>query len=210
MISARIWLVLLLSAGALGSCVTNHAALERKPSGGHGGGGGGVGGATAGSAPSAGTSGSPANGGGRADDEPVGSNRLTIVNGVVDAPAVVVCLGKVDLDGEVIAFGEPIAELDYAQSAQLDELDKVDAAKDTLQPFLIAGDLELIAGLDCEAAIDRARSVELAAAPPEEAQGGAGGADSASNAAGAGPGEGGDGGMGSRGELEVRPALRVR
>jgi hypothetical protein len=228
MIRGRLGLGALFAAGLLASCVTNHAALEKKPGGGHVAGFGGVGGASAGSGPTAGTGGDPVSGGGHADDEPAGTSRLTIVNGVVDAPSVAICLGKVDADGSVAVFGDPIAELDYAQSITLGELAEVDAARDTVQPFLIAGDLTLIDGLDCAAAIDLARSAEAIAPPPAGgSQGGAagessegapagatssaeGGAAGASNAAGAaGAGEAGEGG-GSGAAPAVRSALRVR
>jgi hypothetical protein len=207
MIRGRVWLGALISAGVLASCVTNHAALEKKPSGGYVGGFGGVGGASAGSAPIAGTGGDRVSGGGRADDEPAGTSRLTIVNGVVDADAVVVCLSKLDDDGDVIAFGDPIAKLAYGQSITLDELAEVDAAQDTLQPFVIAGDLKLIRGLDCQAAIDRAREAEGIAPPVTEAQGGAAGAESAAaGAPSSAAGEGGEGGAAP----EVRSPLRAR
>ncbi|MES1178584.1 MAG: hypothetical protein ABUL62_29950 [Myxococcales bacterium] len=211
MIRGRIRLGALFSAGVLASCVTNHAALEKKPGGGHLGGVGGVGGASAGAGPTAGRGGASSSIGGHADDEPAGTSRLTIVNGVVDAPTVVVCLGKVDTDGSVTAFGDPIATLDYAESITLGELADVDATQDTLQPFLIAGNLKLIRGLDCEAAIQLARAAEpMPPAPPFEGEGGAAGADG--GAAGAvsnvttSAGEGGEGGAAP----EVRSVLRVR
>jgi hypothetical protein len=212
----RVWVGALLSVGALASCVTNHSALERKPGGPEDTGGvGGVGGASAGAGPRAGTGGEPLSSGGRADDEPPGTDRLTIVNGVVDAPTVVVCLSKLDADGNAIALGDPIAALDYAESAPLGKLPKVDVAQDTVQPFLIAGDLELIRGLNCKAAIERARDAELVASPPpvSDAQGGAAGAESAaagadSSAAGS-AGQGGEGGEGGA-VPEVRSVLRVR
>jgi hypothetical protein len=189
--------------------MTNHTALEKKPDGGVVGGAGGVGGASAGSAPRAGSDGSSVSGRGHADDEPPGKSRLTLVNGVVDAPSVVVCLSQVDADGNVTAFGEPIAELDYAQSITLGELADVDPARDTIQPLLIAGDLTLIDGMECDAAIERARNAEGLAPPGVEAEGGAAGATG--NAAGAvGAAEGGEGGAGSGAVPAMRPALRVR
>ncbi len=158
---------------------------------------------------------------------------MTIVNGVVDAPTVVVCLGKVASDGSVAPFGEPLATLDYAQSTVLPDLAQVDLAEDTLQPLLIAGDLTQVDGLDCAAAVELAQNSELASAPAPDAsaagaagatqseQGGAAGALSAAagaadtdaaGAAGEGgnAGEGGSAGSGAGALPPVRSALRVR
>ncbi|HEY3253759.1 MAG TPA: hypothetical protein VGJ91_07420 [Polyangiaceae bacterium] len=170
-----LWLGSLLFAGGFVACVTNHDALEKKP-GGHGGGGAGGSSASAG-APShlGGFGGEAANGGGHADDEPPGESVLTIVNGVVDAPSVALCLAKVDPDGNVTPLGSPLtdAPLEYGQSLVLRDVDGVDFATDGLEPIVIAGDLDLIAGLDCEAAIERARAEE--ALSNGEGEGGAAG-----------------------------------
>lgn len=176
------------------SCETNHAALEKKPTGGHEGGAPGVGGAPSGSGLTSGSGGNAPTAGGHADDEPPGTSRLTIVNGVVDAPTVVVCLGKVASDGSVAPFGEPIATLDYARSTVLPDLAHVDLAEDTLQPLLIAGDLKLVDGLDCAAAVELARNTEAPLAPPSDAStAGAAGAAAEGAAAGATQSEQGGG-----------------
>ncbi len=214
------------------ACVTNHDALEKKPAGEGGGGNGGASAGAGGPAHLGGFGGEAANGGGHADDEPPGESVLTIVNGVVDAPSVALCLAKVDADGNVTPLGSPLTDepLGYGQSVVLREVEGVDFATDGLEPIVIAGDLELIAGLDCEAAIERARSEEaLSDGGSDLGAGGAAGDGSgtsvpaaAGNGGSAGEGggsfsEGGgssseDGGSAgaSAGPPAVRSALRVR
>lgn len=210
MMRDRVWLGALLSAAALASCVTNHEALEKKPGSGHQGGAGGVGGTSAGFGPVSGSGGDPLSVGGRADDEPRGTSRLTIVNGVVDAPSVVVCLSKLDGAGNATPFGDPIATLDYAQSTPLAKLSHFDPARDTLQLFVIAGELELVRDLNCQAAIAAAQAAEALAspspAPNSEAQGGAAGAENAAGASSSAAGEGGEAGAAP----VLRSPLRVR
>ena len=164
------------AAFLLASCEADHTALEKKPTGGHVGGAAGAGGASAGSGLTS-NGGAAAIGGGHSDDEPPGTDRLTIVNGVVDAPTVVLCLAKVASDGSVTPFGDPIATLDYAQSVVLPDLAHVDLAEDTLQPLLIAGDLTLVDGLDCASAVELARTTESPSPPAvDDSAGGAAGA----------------------------------
>jgi len=220
MLRRGLWLGSLLFAGAFVACVTNHDALEKKPAGrGNGGAGGTL--ASAG-APGllGGFGGEAANAGGHADDEPPGESVLTIVNGLVDAPRVALCLAKLDADGNVTPLGSPLtdAPLEYGQSWVLREVDGVDFASEGLEPIVIAGELDLIAGLDCEAAIERARSEEaLADAGGYLGAGGAAGDGNGMNVAGA-AGDGGSGGAGGSGGEggssvalpAVRSALRVR
>jgi|SRR6478735_680886 len=208
---------LLLAAGFV-ACVSNHAALEKMPAG-RGGNGAGGGLSMAGATHRGGNGGEAANGGGHADDEPPGESLLTIVNGIVDAPSVALCLARVDLDGSVTPLGSPLgdAPLGYGQSLVLREVDGIDFETDGLQPIVIAGELELIAGLDCEAAIEKARSEE-AASDGEFAQGGAAGDGSGvglpplSGSGGEGGAAGGEGGSGGAppGPQAVRSALRAR
>src|SRR6478752_2090362 len=219
MLRRGLWLGSLLSAGAFVACVTNHDALSKKPAGR---GGSDAGGYSAGGAPShhGGSGGEVDSGGGHADDEPPGESVLTIVNGVVDAPRVALCLAKVDADGNVTPLGSPLtdAPLEYGQSWVLRAVDGVDFASEGLEPIVIAGELDLIAGLDCEAAIERARSEEaLADAGGYLGAGGAAGDGNGMNVAGA-AGDGGSGGAGGSGGEggssvalpAVRSALRVR
>jgi hypothetical protein len=222
------WLVSLLFASGLAACVTNHDALEKKPAG-HGGSGSGGTAAVIGGAPShlGGTGGQLGMGGGHADDEPPGESLLTIVNGVVDAPAVALCAAKLDDDGNATAVGSPLTDgpLEYGQTVVLRDIDGIDFATDALQLFVIAGELDRVDGLDCEAAIARARAEEgqSDALTPDLGQGGAAGDSSTSSVpssagagASAGAAEGGassaEAGSGgaSPGSGERRATLRAR
>jgi len=212
MIRRELWLGALLWAGAFVGCVTNHDALEKKPAGHAGSDAGGTSGIAGAPTHLGGFGGEAANAGGHSDDEPPGESVLTIVNGVVDAPRVALCLAKVDPDGNVTPFGSPLTDepLEYGQSLVLREVDGVDFATDGLEPFVIAGELDLIAGLDCETAIELARSEE---AQSDGKSGDFGGAGAAGEGGGAGlsgaAGEGGSAGD-SGGLPGVRSALRVR
>jgi len=211
MARARVRLFALIcysACSALSACMTDHAALEKQPSpGGGAGGSGGVLG-TAGQPPAAGTGGQVGTGG-HPDDEAPGSSVLTIVHGVVDAPSVLVCWATVADDGTVTPFGKPLSRtpLEYGQSIVLPSITGADPASDVLEPFLLAGELDLVSGLDCAAAIERAQNEE-APSPPSGAAGsgdlGAGG--SAAEGGAAGSGEGGAAGAAS----EPQPRLRAR
>jgi hypothetical protein len=145
---------------------------------------------------------------------------LTIVNGVVEAPRVALCLAKVVAEGTVTPLGSPLtdAPLEFGQSLVLREVEGVDFETDGLEPFVNAGELELIAGLDCDAAIKRALSEE-ALSDGESDQPGQGGAAGDGGAFGA-PARAGDGGSaneggrssaeegGSAGASEGLPAVR--
>jgi hypothetical protein len=149
-----------------------------------------------------GSGGDGANGGGHADDEPPGDSVLTIVNGIVDAPSVAVCLAKVDSDGSVTPHRSPLtdAPLEYGQSLVLHEVDDIDFESDGVQPFVIAGELERISGLDCNEAINLARSEE--ARSDSAGEGGAGNEPGQGGAAGDSSGGGtssGGGGTSSGG-----------
>ena len=214
-----VWLGSWLFSAGFVACVTNHDALEKKPSGR---GGNGSGGTASAGAPSnrGGFGGDAANGGGHSDDEPPGDSVLTIVNGIVDAPSVALCLAKVDQDGTVTPVGSPLtdAPFEYGQSLVLRDVDGIDFETDGLEPIVIAGELDRLADLDCEAAIARARDEE-ARSGGEIGQGGAAGDSNGSPPLGAGgsAGEGGtdstaEGGSGgvAPGPAPVRSPLRVR
>jgi hypothetical protein len=196
------WLSALLVTGVLVGCVTDHDALSKRPTTNQGAGAGGLG--TAG-APThfAGSNGDGANGGGHSDDEAPGESLLTIVNGVVDAPSVVLCFAKVDAEGGVSAFGQPLTAqpFEYGKSLVLTAVAGAELDTDTLQPMLIAGELGLVSGLGCEDAVARAQDEE-AAAIAANAQASA----AALNDEG---GAGGEGGAGA-GAGEVRARLRLR
>ena len=218
-----LWLGSLLFAGGFVACVTNHEALEKKPTG-HG--GRSAGGVSNGGAPAhlGGFGGVAENGGGHADDEPPGESVLTFVNGVVDAPSVALCLAKVDADGTVIPLGSPLTDepLEYGQSVVIREVEGLDFATEGLEPIVIAGELELISGLDCETAIARARAEEAlsdAAGREFGAGGAAGDVSGISSPVAAGNGAAGESAGGAGGDASagagsgppaVRSALRVR
>lgn len=222
MASRGLWLGSLLFGAGFVACVTNHEALEKKPAGRAISGAGGT--SASGGAPShrGGTGGDGTSGSGHSDDEPPGESVLTLVNGIVDAPSVALCLAKVDGDGTVTPLGSPLTDaFEYGQSLVLREVDGVEFESDGLEPIVIAGKLELIAGLDCDAAINRARSEEELAdrAGGETGQGGAAGDGNGMNApsadSGGSAGEGGStsgegGGGGARPAAPARSALRVR
>ena len=206
------------------ACVTNHEALEKKPAGRGGSGSGGTFASAGAPSNRGGSGGEAASSGGHADDEPPGESVLTIVNGVVDAPRIALCLAKVDADGNVTPLGSPLtdAPLEYGQSVVLREVDGVNFDTDGLEPIAIAGELELIRGLDCVAAIERAHAEEARSAGNPSGEGGAGGDSgglSAASDAGSGgsAGEGGSGAGDSAGSAgaaagppAVRSALRAR
>jgi hypothetical protein len=212
-------LALLVSGALVGgvACQTDHDALAKQTS--HSGAGAGGVSGSAGRGPISGGGGSSNAGtGGHADDEAPGKTLITIVHGVVDAPSIVVCLAKVGADGVAVPFGMPLSDapLRYGQSVVLADIAGVDLANEALQPFIIAGDLDLVSGLDCASAIDQARAEEAAVDSTVAAAGGAGASESAAGApsgAGGSPGEAGagDGSAGAGGAApEVQSRLRVR
>lgn len=213
------WRCGLLVAGSLAACSTNHSALEKKPNTGNGGGGAGgtVSGGSGFHSQLGGTGGALVSNGGHADDEPPGRSVLTIVNGVVDAPRVAWCFAQVGVGASVVPLGAASAALDYGHSMVLREVPFANLADDTLQAYVIAGDLELISGLDCRASIARARLEETTTLVPsgDLAEGGAGGQDATFASLG-GSAEGGvtgeRGGSAGAGEpaSAARPRLRVR
>jgi hypothetical protein len=209
MARASTWLFALTFAGAFVACMTDHSALEKMPTENNGAGSGGVS-STGGSPALAGTGSGDAAVGGHPDDEAPGTSVLTVVHGVVDAPGLELCFAKVASDGTVTPFGQPLSDapLAYGHNLVLHAVSGADLASDVLQPFLIAGQLDLVSGLDCAAALALARSTEAAANPTPEsgaagaADGGAGGTTGDLGAAAAG-GEAGA-------PPEVQSPLRAR
>lgn len=174
-------LLLGLSASpVITACTTDHDALARQPpSGGSGGSsGGGSGFGTGGF----GNTGNEAQGGRvNPDEEPPGDDVLTIVNGVVDAPSVQLCFARLDDEGNAELVGSPLPELAYAGSTVLTQLPELSFADDVLQPWVLAGDLAAIEGLDCAEAVEVALDAEglVTPEPDESGVGGAGGAGGA-------------------------------
>jgi hypothetical protein len=200
------WLGTLIVAGLLASCVTDHDALQKKPSVASGAGAGGAPAAAGAPTIIGGGSGGDAASGGRPDDEPPGKSVFTIINGVVDAPSVVLCFAKLDSSGGATPFGKPLTAepFEYGQNLALADVTGAKVDTDTLEPLLIAGELDLVAGLSCEDAVARAQDEQASAIDAntralEAAQAGAGG-DSDST------GLGGEGGVPS---YEVRARLRL-
>ena len=159
------WLGTLILAGSLGGCVTDHDALQKKPSVAAGAGAGGALSGAGAPAVIGGSNGGAASVGRHADDEPRGKSVLTIVNGVVDAPSVVLCFVKLDASGGITPFGDPLtkAPFEYGQNLVLADVSGAKVDADTLEPVLIAGELDLVAGLKCEDAVARAEDEEASA-----------------------------------------------
>lgn len=220
-----------LGAAAWSGCTTNHDALARRPDAGNpaGGGAGGAGGGGFGN-----TGNRPGQGGRMNPDfEPPGDDVLTIVNGVVDAAAVQLCFARLDETGASSELlGSPTAELPYAGSIFVTELEGLSFSDDAIQPWLLAGESSLLEGLDCEAAVALALEEEAKVTPvaawldqegvggqPSGAagdetaggasSGGVGGAAAGESAGGEPTGGQGAGGSGPSGPPEV-PALRAR
>jgi len=175
MTRANVWLFGSICACALVACVTNHAALEKKPSV-PGGGAAGAGG-SAGRAP-VGGGGNGGNGGtaGHSDYEPPGDSALTVVNGIEDAPSVLVCFAKSADGADPKPFGHPLGgdALTFGAGLAVATVPGLAAASEALEPIVIAGDLEQLNGLDCAHAVALATSVE-ASLSGEPGAGGAGG-----------------------------------
>lgn len=161
--------LLALGGAALSGCTTNHDALARKPPTGGSGGGGSGGGGAGGVMSSAGQGGS----GGRLnpDIEAAGDNVLTIVNGIVDAESVRLCFARVTYDGATSELqSDPQPELGYAAGTVVSELADLSFSDDAIEPWVIAGDLSLIDGLNCQDAIALAESEEASVTPDPDAE----------------------------------------
>jgi hypothetical protein len=144
--------------------------------------------------------------GGRAPGEPPGDDVLTFVNGVVDAKSLLLCLTTGSGSAQT-PFGSPFPEagLAYGEALVLPDLSELELTEeDAFAAVVIAGELELVEGMDCEEAVATARAEQAAA--PTTAEPGAGGMPGAG-------GEGGAGGESGSGEpalpLPAPPRLRV-
>jgi hypothetical protein len=214
--------------GLAAACETDHAALEKKPQNAAGAGGMGEGGGSAGT-PTQISGGANGQAGGHPDDEPPGSNVFTILNGVVDAPSVVLCLAKVGADGAAVPFGDPLTNepFVYGSALVLNSVPGVNLESEGVQPLIIAGELDRIAGLGCEDAVARAQdeeaiAIDVNAHAAEGAEAGAandagavgvsvaGGHAAGSGGASGGGGAGGTGGAGGAFAVEVPARLRLR
>lgn len=164
----RRFALLALSFG-LGGCTTDHDALALKPNGGNGGGGAG---GSAGVSGTGNVGGQPATGGRpNPDVEPAGDNVLTIVNGIVDAENVRLCFARVIDEGETSELeGDLMPELAYGATEVLPELPGFSFTDDAIEPWVVAGDLSLVEGLDCQAAVELAQAEEAKVTPDAEAE----------------------------------------
>jgi hypothetical protein len=223
-------LIVSVSLVALGACMTDHDALQKQPNQGAGGAGASGVSGSGNVGPTSGSGGGGATGG-HPDDEAPGTSVLTIVHGVVDAPSVIVCWAKVGASGVAVPFGEPVT-LAYGENLVFPTITGADPAADVLEPLLIAGELDLVSGLDCADAVQRARAEEPAqietgngaagaaegGSPSAGGEGGAVSSGGASTSGGSSSGgtldTGGTSGIGAGGEggapSEVAPRLRAR
>ncbi|HEX6764665.1 MAG TPA: hypothetical protein VF103_04290 [Polyangiaceae bacterium] len=127
--------------------------------------------------------------------EPPGRSVTTFFHGIVDAERITFCLARHgDGEPELTGRPRPTGGLAYGTSLALE----LDFGEDAVLPYVIAGELDLVQGLDCEAAIAKANDEMRAVARAELGAGGASGAG----------GEAGGGGEGGQGE-PVAPRLRV-
>lgn len=170
----RLGVLVLLASGvaaAVSACTTNHDSLAKQPKAGNSAGGSAGGGNASGGS---GNTGNVAQGGRTNPDvEPAGDDVLTIVNGVVDAPRVRLCFAHVGDDGLTAEFaGSPLPELPYAASSVHSELEGFSFERDVIEPWVLAGELSLIDGLDCQQAVELAQDEEAQVTP--DAAGGSG------------------------------------
>jgi hypothetical protein len=203
--SREVVVAVLLSAVVAAACTTDHDQLARKPEGGSA--GGGKGGSSSGFSGFGNTGDVPSLGGrDNPDDEILGDSVLTITHGVVDAPSVSLCFARLDADGvSAELVGEPSAELGYGTSVVLTGIEGLSFAEDAIQPWLLAGDLDLLEGLDCAGAVALAAEEEAKVTPVELPEPGAAGAGSG------GAGAGGEGGAAPEPKPPLeQPTLRAR
>lgn len=205
------------------SCSNNHAVLELRD---HPAGMGGMGG-LAGTGGMAGLGGAltrpPVAGAPGVNPnkmvEAPGRSVFTVVHGIVDAGMTAWCFARVR-EGVTTLVGSPVPAggLAYGQSLSFEALPGVKSETDGVVPYVIAGDLSALDGLDCTKAVALAQSVSAADTGEGGAagQGGAAGEAGASGAAGAGQSsEGGAGANAGAVESSVQakktapPALRV-
>ncbi|MCA9630962.1 MAG: hypothetical protein KC766_25025 [Myxococcales bacterium] len=188
-------LLAVVSAGvALASaCTTDHGALDKRDWGSGGtladSGGGGGSEAGAGGAQDAGAD---------APVEPSGGYRFRLLNGMVDAERVQVCFRvKLETGSDVwLGAPRPAGGLPYGSALDLSELPWQPASQG-FETFVFAGQLEQLANLDCQRALDLAQGsgVDAGAGAGGTAAGGSGGAGGeGGSAAGAGAGGAGPGG----------------
>jgi len=126
--------------------------------------------------------------GGRPPGEPPGESALTFVHGVVDAQRILLCLTT----GEGPAspgWGSPFPEggLEYGTSFAVTEPQSLELEGQPFAPAIIAGELELVDGMDCEEALETARAEQADPSGDPLELGGEGGASGGEGGAPAAP-----------------------
>ena len=170
-----------------GACSTDHDALAKKDPGSSGGaagspadGGGGEGASGASPGDASGATDGALVEGSLPDAGPNGPDVLTLMHGIADAEDVVFCFARLDqgMLGEPIGAPLPSGGLAYGGALVVDSLPGVDFAVDSFQAIVIAGDLSLIAGLDCVQALDVVSQVGTVDAGTDSGSAEAGAGDS--------------------------------
>jgi hypothetical protein len=192
---------LALALFVAGACNKQYGDLSDRPKATGGSAGSGLGGVGGMGGRARGGSGGSAVTGGTAGKivEPPGRSVTSFFHGIVDAERVVFCFARHD-EAEPVLVGEPEPRdgLAYAASFAFETIDDIDLETAPLLPYVIAGELDLIDGMACDAAVEKARE-EMDAVSPSALGGGEGGA-------GGNDGEGGEGGAP---EPPTPPRLRV-
>jgi hypothetical protein len=129
--------------------------------------------------------------------EPDGPRSLTLVHGVVDERGrIVFCLSRIrdGVDEGPIGLPFPTGGLEYGGNVVLADGAPSDLATEGVQLHVIAGEVERVSELECDAALELARSLEEPSVSPEDA-----GADDGTATPDASAGDGGlsDGGSGT-------------
>lgn len=181
------------------SCGRNHdgLALEDRATGGVAGNLGGSGGSGGRARGGTGAGGAATGGVGGKYVEPRGRSVTTFVHGIVDAERIAFCFARHD-EADPVLVGNPLPSggLAYAASFSVESLRGIDLETEPVLPYAIAGDLALVADMNCVEAVERAEDeMEAVNAVPL----GAGGA----------PGAGGESGAGGAAEPPRPPRLRV-
>ncbi len=186
----RLFAVVAAGVALASACTTDHGSLSKRDWG-SGGTLAGDGGGAAGSGGSGGAQDAAAD----APVEPSGAFRFRVLNGMVDAERVKLCFRVKLENGGDTWFGvpSPADGLPFGSTLDLSEL-PWQSATQGLETHVFAGQLELLANLDC------ARALELAqGGPPDAGAGGAGGASVGGAGGAPSGGAGGTGGASSAG-----------
>ena len=196
--------VLCVSVALASACGRDHSGLAEKPSARGGAAGsaglGGTGGSAGRGRGGTGAAGMATGGVGGRIVEPPGRSVTTFFHGIVDAERVAFCFaGHGDGDPEIVGDPIPPDGLAFAQSIALESIPRIDLEAEAVLPYVIAGELDLIADMNCDEAVETARN-EMAAVNALSL--GAGGESGAGGAAGASGGGGAP-------EPPTPPRLRV-